>query len=552
MVSLNPSTLRRLQSLPQMQTVWEGDRRLLSEDATQENDPDLEQAEECIIWVDGSQGLVRAMDMVSADSGLEAVVRTLLRAMEHPQSPTPAARPQKIVVKDREIQFFLRGALQNLDIVIEYVPDLPLIDEIFRGLQEVAENRPPQLPPRYASTLTQKAYELWKDSPWNYLGEHQIIAIELNCYDVETLYISTLGKLGMDYGVLMYRSLESLRQFRERIVQQDPLDNLEEAFLTQDCLFVTFERVNLDFDGEDEEYEVDLKSLPISEIQPNFGNLHPLEGLRSILYDEEAAAVLLALNSLHRFLQQSRSKLKDYQFPSLSRKYQLPSPEVDTDQSTAQKIAVKVSTLPDLAAELYDMAAEAQPEDKDKLEIQVDLPVLQDDLIPPKTFLSLGVLPWQTTEYLRENTQFHQAADAEIPQTGDGLPVILLQTTKPKAKTLIQRLQASGGLTGICFNPGEDPIDSLNYDLGILCTKDGDLHLLGEFLEDDPVHQQARQKWEQRCQTTKGWCGLIIAMGATGASKGQPGFKDMMALLEVRSLSPEDIGLGPLQLVPLS
>jgi hypothetical protein len=528
-----------------MQSVWEGDRRLLSEESPLEADQDLEIRDECIIWVDGSQGVVRAMDMVSTDMGMEAVVRTLLRAMEHPQSPTIAARPQKIVVSDREIQFFLRGALQELGITIEYVPDLPLIDEIFRSLQEVAESRPPQLPPRYTSRLTQKAYDIWKEAPWDRLGEHQIIAIELNCFDVETLYISTLGKLGMDYGVLMYRSLESLKQFRERIVEHDPADNLEEAFLTQDCLFVTFDRRSED-SWDDEDDEVDLQTLPLSEIQPSFGNLHPLEGLRSVLYEEEAAVVFLALEALHRFLRGSRSQLQQDQFPKITRKYRIASPAENLDK---QLISVQVSTLPELALELYEMVSEAEIEGEEELEVEV--PILRDDLVPPKTFLSLGMVPWETAEYLRHHTQFHQAATGKIPQQGDGLPIILLQTTKPKAKTLIQSLKAAGGLTGICFNPGEDPIEGYQYDLGILQTYDGDLHLLGEFLEDDPVHQQAKQKWEQRCKKTKGWCGLIIAMGATGASKGQPGFKDMMALLEVRSLSPEDLGLGLLQLMSM-
>ena len=39
-------------------------------------------------------------------------------------------------------------------------------------------------------------------------------------------------------------------------------------------------------------------------------------------------------------------------------------------------------------------------------------------------------------------------------------------------------------------------------------------------------------------------------MGLTGASRGQPQFKDMMALLEVRSIPPQELGLGSLQLMP--
>ncbi|NEP42810.1 MAG: hypothetical protein F6K35_27735, partial [Okeania sp. SIO2H7] len=274
MAALNPSTIRRLQKLQQVPSVWEGDRRPMAPDSSPTIDPDEETKGDCVIWVDGSQGMVRAMDMVSPDTGPEVIVRTLLKAMEHPQSPAPAVRPQKIVVKDREIQFFLRGVLQDLGITIDYVPDLPLIDEIFRGLHEVAENRPPNLPPEYAESLLEKAYQIWDDSPWEILGEHQIISIELNEWDLKELFVCTLGKLGMDYGVLFYRSLDSLKRFRQRVVSDRSFEDLEEAFLGQDCLFVTYERNkdDEDEDDDDDDYgEIVIGNLPASEIKANFG-----------------------------------------------------------------------------------------------------------------------------------------------------------------------------------------------------------------------------------------------------------------------------------------
>ena len=37
----------------------------------------------------------------------------------------------------------------------------------------------------------------------------------------------------------------------------------------------------------------------------------------------------------------------------------------------------------------------------------------------------------------------------------------------------------------------------------------------------DPVHIQARKKWDQRCKKTKGYCGLVIAKGSKGCGKRQ-------------------------------
>jgi hypothetical protein len=543
MAALNRSTLRRLQNLPQIPSVWEGDRRPLSNADSHpmvEDDDYPEAGGECILWVDGSEGVVRAMDVVGPDAGPEAIVRALLRAMEHPQSPAPAVRPQKIVVKNREIQFYLRGVLQDLGIAIDYVPELPLIDEIFRGMQEVAVNRPPELPPQYAEVLMEKAAQIWHDAPWQTLSEHQIISIEINQWDVASLYVSVLGQGRMDYGVLLYRSLESLKRFRQQVVNDESFEDLEQAFLGQDCLFLTFESAG---DIDEDEEEVDLADLPPSEIEPNFGNLHPLEGLRSILYEEEALTMLVALEAFHRFFRNSRRKFAAETFPNLSSRYRIPVPQSDGE---TQQVSVKVSTMPDVSDELLEMLDDDDDEDN-----EFEMPLLRDDLVPPNSFLSLGVVPWETVEFLRGNAQFHQGAELDIHPAGDGLPVVMIQTSNPKAKTMIQDLKEAGGVKAICFNPGEDPFQDEQYDLGILQAQNGELYLFGEFNEDDPVHQEARKKWERRCQSTKGWCGLIIAKGLMGASRGQPQFKDMIALFEVRWMSAKDLGIGPLQLMPM-
>ncbi|HEY9646967.1 MAG TPA: hypothetical protein V6C88_11385 [Chroococcidiopsis sp.] len=539
MTTLNPSTLRRLKKLRQIPSVWEGDRRVITPGFPDSHDSDPDAKGECIIWVDGTEGIVRAMDLVSSDMGPEAVVRTLLRAMEHPHSATIPARPQKIVVCNREIQFFLRGVLQDLGIVVDYDPVLPLIEEIFRGLQEVAGNRPPQLPEGQAEALHQVAAQLWQDAPWEHLNEEKIITVALNYGDVDTLYVSILGMLGMEYGILMYRSLESLKTFRQRVLAADDSpEQLEEAFLEQDCFFVTFDQ-----DDEAEDFD---EAIAADGVLPSFGNLHPLEGMRPMLDEEEAIAVWLALTALHRFFQANLKALSGEQFPAISSNYRLPNPK-----DGKKKVAVTVSTQPELSQELEAMASEMEGLDSEGWNSSFPFPpTLRDDLIPHEAFYSLGALPWETLTMLRSTIKIHHEAEAEFPMTGDGFPVLLIQTSRPKALELISKLDAVGGAAAICFNPGEDPLANIRYDLGILQAGNGEMFLFGEFQEEDPVHVQARKKWDQRCKKTKGHCGLVIAKGFKGANRGNPNLGDMMALFEVRSLSSSDLGLGPLELVP--
>ncbi|MBN3959808.1 hypothetical protein [Nostoc sp. NMS8] len=538
MTSFNRSTSRRLKKLTQIPSVWEGDRRPLS---SPNQFSDSEAKGECILWVDYSQGVVRGMDVVASDIGPEAIVRTLMQAMEHPQSPARPARPQRIVVKDREIQFYLRGVLQDLDIAIDYAPELPLIDELFRGFADILDSQTPDLPPQYAQILREKAFAIWQAAPWEFLEEQQILSIEINKWDVGTLYASVMGMLGMEYGILFYRSEESLKQFRAAVLtDQESTEHLEEAFLKQDCLFLTFE--SADETHEDEDQGDDLADLPLSEIDPTFGNIHPLEGLRAVLYDEEALVILVAIESLSRFIRDRRRQLHEDIFPTLSRRYRISLPQ--SEEST-KSVPVTVSTMPQLAAELEEMAGfDIDDQEIDNLDFQS----LQDDLIPEDSFLSLDVVSWEMLDFLRKGVSYHQAG--EIKQVGDGLPVILIQTSRPKAKTVIERIEATGGLKAICFNPGADSFDGDRYDLGLLQTQNGELFLFGEFLDEDPTHVEARKKWNQRCKNTKGYCGLIIAKGLTGASRGNPQLRDMMALFEARSLSPKDLGIGTLQLMP--
>jgi hypothetical protein len=538
MTSFNRSTSRRLKKVPQIPSVWEGDRRPLSNTQTPHSEKDKG---ECILWVDGSQGIVRGMDVVAQDTGPEAIVRTLMRAMENPHSPARPARPQRIVVRDREIQFYLRGVLQDLDIAIDYAPELPLIDELFRGFAEIIDSQIPDLPPQYAQQLHEKAHAIWQAAPWDFLEEQQIISIEVNKWDIDILYASIMGMLGMEYGILLYRSQESLKRFRAAVLKDDEsTQDLEEAFLKQDCLFLTFERLE---EEEEEEFE-DLADLPLSEINPTFGNIHPLEGLRSVLYDEEALVMYVALESLFRFVRDHRRQLNTAEFPTVSRRYRIAVPENEEIKS----VNVTVATMPELATELEEMAGD-DDEDEEKVSGETIFRSLRDDLIPEDSFLSLGVVSWEMLDYLRKGVTYQTVGEI-IKPIGDGLPVILIQTSRPKAKTVIESIEGAEGLNAICFNPGADPFGAESYDLGLLQTHNGELFLFGEFEDDDPTHVEARQKWNQRCKDTQGYCGLIIAKGLTGASRGNPQLRDMMALFEARSLSPQDLGIGTLQLMP--
>jgi hypothetical protein len=530
-----PNTTRsRLKKIPQTSAVWEGDRRSLGSVASF-LDSDFGTDGECIMWVDGSEGAVRAMEMVSADMGPEAVVRTLLRAIEAPHHPAQPARPQKIIVRDRQMQFFLRGALQDLEIKIEYASDLPLIDELFRGFETMGSNRPPSLPSQYETLLEKAAYQLWRNAPWNILADSDILVLDIKDCEVSTIYVCVMGMMSAEYGILLYRSLESLKQFRFAALSEETPEVLEKAFLAQDCWFLNYELPDDETDWEEDE---------TTETIPLFGSLHPFEGMRASLDEEEAKIVYLALEAILKFCNAHRQKLAQEIIDTIQKTYRLSLPK---SFNLNQTFNVTVSTSPELTTELLAMEDEINPSEFEDTE-EFSLPI-QEDLVPDGSLVTLGKISWNLIENLKRQQKTYYQSLGASPQ-GEGLPAILIQTSRAKAQTLIETIKEAGGLQAICFNPGSDPFSGDTYDLGMLQTGNSNLYIFAEYPHHLTQHTKALKQWHKSCKQTTGYCSLVITMGITGASRGNPQPKDMLAVFEAKAIAGEELGMGILELMP--
>lgn len=487
---------------------------------------------DCIMWIDGNQGYVRSVDMVSAESGYEAIVRSLIQAIEHPQGAAEPSRPRKVIVNDRELQFFLRGVLQGLDIDVVYGAKLPWVDEIFDHLLSQVGEPSSTLPAAYDEGLRQKALALWHQAPWYRLSEQELLAVEVNRWDTDTLYISILGMADVDYGLLFYRSLESLLQFRERVLSCDRTDSelsdgmspqmLQQIFLTQDCFFLNY-AVERPRQPEPDDYE--------------FGSIHPLEGMRHDLDEAEAATLIVVLDALQKFFQQADDPL-DVLEP-IEKTLQVPNPMAADSPCT-----VKVMSLPEVSANLM---AETE-EILDMGEEMINLPILQDDLIPDGALILLTKLSAEQLKPLRTDTAYYQAFAQGKSGSKAAWPVVIIQTSRPKAQNLIEQIKDLGGIQAMCFNPGHDPFNQLTFHLGIWQTGDQSLHLFHEYNMGDQQHRQALDKWNHQQGKSRGRCGIMIAAGVTGRNRGNPQPRDILAFLEVEFCPPEKLNLEPLVL----
>ncbi len=541
MQHLSPFTCRRLNRLPRLTSVWEGDRRRLPENMLELESSDEDGADpagDCILWVDGTQGMIRTLQMVPSDTGNEAVVRSLIQAIEHPHSGCEPARPRKIVVKDRELQFFLRGALQDLEIDVEYARELPLIDDIFSNLIEAEEPAASSIPSVYEAPLSAAAAQVWKTAPWYLFTEQDILAITINRWSVETLYVSVLGMADVEYGLLLYRDLDSLKQFRQRVLTADQSPReLQQAFLDQNCLFINF-------DPSPPTSETDLLISNDPPVQCDFGSLHPLEGLRTDLAAEEAATLIVALDACHRFVTKNGDDLTEDVLQQISSSFKIPNPVAGDKPKT---VTVTVKTLPDVAEELIQQTEELSPTVGSGLPV----PALRNDTVPDGALILLTKLSAEMLDDLRAARKiYHQPLLSESHKFSKSTawPTVIVQTSRPKAKQLIEQLQAHGGITAVCFNPGSDPFHQQVYQLALLQTQDKSLHLLHEYEMDNPRHITAIERWQEHQQKSQGRCGVVIASGATGAARGQPSLREMLAFFEAEAVTPEALDLQPLVL----
>ena len=84
---------------------------------------------------------------------------------------------------------------------------------------------------------------------------------------------------------------------------------MQEAFLEQDCLFLNFELYDDPTFSDQRQPTAWLANAPEA-VQPDFGSIHPLEGLRSCLADEEAMTFLVAMEAVKRFFAKHRPRLE--------------------------------------------------------------------------------------------------------------------------------------------------------------------------------------------------------------------------------------------------
>ncbi|MGB3200409.1 MAG: hypothetical protein WBA99_05880 [Nodosilinea sp.] len=256
------------------------------------------------------------------------------------------------------------------------------------------------------------------------------------------------------------------------------------------------------------------------------------------------------MEAIGRFVSRYRDQLEKPSLKAIKSSYKIPNPQ---KSGSGSPLAVTVQTLPEVTEELAAETDEALGDAVGPTGL-INYPVLRDDYVPEGAMIILTQFQQRVLNVLSLDpnvtvqTKERQNALNGAPADTPDLPVVLIQTSRPKAKALIQQLQQAQGVQAVCFNPGSDPFSGEAFELGLLQTGDGELHLFAEYETNGSTDRHLLERWNQWQRDCNGACAVLIAGGITGSSKGKPGVKDILGIFEARCKTSKELHLPPLML----
>lgn len=561
MMTLPQTTLQRLKKLPRTHHLWECGVTPIQELGQCLGVPDRHGF--LFLCVDVEDVDLRHIGGLPESDDYEAIGTAIIAAIAQPLGEgVQPARPKKIVVGDRSLQFFLRGLLGPLEIEVEYQGRSLLLADLVRELHETMPEAIQGKNQIQNDFLMPQALSLWEQKPWQYVRDCDVLRMRVHYRGVrEEFYLSIMGLDGREQGIIIYRSQKSLLEFRSQLHSWDHAQgeiDFDQIFLNQDCLF-------LNFDGHPEHPHPPECFM---------GSITPQEGIRPLIEPLECVVMYFVLQGVEKICQDVRIQTHltsgKPQLPPFSETYSLVPIADDLisqflhhqDQGSPQLVKVKVQSCPNLTKELKAMEGAPLPNPDSDFPESPDfdrekLPQIHGDFVPPKAIVSVAGIhwaqvammtmekrcyvdgSWQLLEAKMSDPQFLQRPlDGE--QDNEQIPCIIIQTTRRQAKAMIHTLQQRGGVRRMGFLLGKNLDSQGDLDLGLIQTHNHDIHIFGEYNPQTPTHQQARQKWLERSAIARGECALIIAMGVTGKSRGCPETKEMLGIFHGQTISPTD------------
>jgi hypothetical protein len=121
------------------------------------------------------------------------------------------------------------------------------------------------------------------------------------------------------------------------------------------------------------------------------------------------------------------------------------------------------------------------------------------------------------------------------------VPVLCLQTSQPKAKTLIREWFENDRPIAVGIVTGRDFAYESSYDLFVLCTARGRLLGLDIFWHDEPDELTRLNRWRERVAAAGDRCSVALLKGVTGRNRGQLVLTDLIQLWDIHVLQTDQL-----------
>lgn len=492
---LLPSTLRRLQNLPQNPAIWEFVRHPAPTNL-QFNGSDGRN-QDLVLIGDATDHILRGFESIDQVSGDEAIVRALIKAMERPELPLKAGRPAKVVCPERKVQMYLRGVLQGLGITFDFSPHMTVVQDFLEELER-ATPPPARVPSKWEVHLGALIHTLWQTAPWEDLEETQIVKLDLNRFGVESLWACTLGHSALDPALLLFRSLDSLKELikKWRELPNRPL----EQFLDLDCLGIVFP------DG----FASGTDETP----QGLIASIHPFEGFRDFVDDEESRILWVAASAYLEFMIQFSAGLADGKTPLEFTTQTLTLP----GSTWGGEVTVTACTVPEITMELNVMRDETAPHLTTTFSSDcVNLAAKESNLL-------MGSVPRQFVDILESL----EDRTIDVVSSNGGIPFVAIRTGAADAAQIAKGLEDFPGPFDMAIVDGLDHAQDHVANLLVAVEGLNPPLVLWQGPSGLP-NPSSITAWNNEVNLTAGQCILLVTKGDPHKAQSSINPRDVIA-----------------------
>lgn len=519
MSPLLPSTLRRLQQIPQVPSIWEFIRRPAP--ASLKFQGASGSGQDLILIGDATEQILRAFESVDCEGGNETIVRALVKAMERPELPLKPVRPIRIVCADRALQMYLRGALQGLGLTFSYSPHLTVVEDFFQELQ-AAPSPPDHLPGVWEHTLQELATRFWDLQPWDDVAESTAVKVTINRFGVEALWACTIGTRSLDPGVVFFRSEAACHAMFSRAtgLHVRPLDQIHHL----DCLAIVFP------DG--------FYGVQSQKPAALYASIHPFEGFRDFLDAEEAKLLWCAAESYLHFLKTHQHKLTNGRPKSRLKSRSILTPPEDSWGGAVTTASVLEETL----SEQLDLLSQEEAEDPFD-------PAFQSfdciNLSSRESNLLMGSLPFQFLSTIECEGHLIDEAENTFAEH-KMIPFVAIRLPASESSRMAAGLAADNMSIELALVDGRDGKDRHSSNLLVALTGLSPPRIIWQGPSHLPTPDSI-VAWKKEVSETEGQCLLLIARGNPTRAQTTIHPTEIDGFFLTAFRTSEELGIGPMR-----